>query len=909
MARFRIPMACCLAGVLLAAGTGPVCAGSAYAPTPIGAGQASTPVAHWLIQDSAKAQQDGQAVSSPGYSTQGWYAVSGRATVMAGLLEAGVYDNVFYSDNLGAIQVPDSSGNLFVTPWWYRADFTLDAGAPGRHVLLRSNGIIATGELWVNGHQVAGQGELAGAYPVTTFDVTPWVHAGDNVLALRVYPEDVRKALSIGWVDWNPPPPDNNMGPWRGVDILQTGPVALSDPQVTAVPHLPDLSTATVTVKVAARNLDGIAHDALVSGVVAGVALERRVHLAPGQASVVAFSPQTDPALTLQHPAVWWPLGMGGHPLYEASLQVALDGGGASDRVATGFGVRSVSARLTPQGYRQFLVNGVPVLVRGAGWAPDMFLRDDPARMQSEFAYVVNLGLNTLRTEGKLESDAFYDLADRNGLMVLAGWECCDKWESAAGTGGEPWSEADAAVAEASMASQARLLRNHPSVIGFLIGSDNAPPPAVADRYLRALQAADWPTPVIAAASAQATQQTGPSGMKMAGPYDWVPPSYWYSDRLGGAFGFDSEVSAGADIPRLEDVQRMLSPQEQQALWQSPDVRQYHASAAWSPFAKLTAFDEALARRYGRPTSLADYVAKAQLDNYDNVRAQFEAFNARMDAHNPSTGVIYWMLNNAWPSLHWHLYDYYLNPAGAYFGAKKANEPLHIQYAYDTGQVVLVNHTQSDVHGLSATIRVRGLDGQVCYERRLRNLDGPALRTRQLGAVPAGQGQESVRFVELELVTADGRQASRNVYWLASQPDQLDWGASNWYLTPVTHYADLSALQALVPGPVQVQAQSHGEGSDQVVTVTVSVPANATGTAMFQHVQIRQASDGAPVVPVLWSDNDVTLWPGQTVVLTARYPARDGQAPVVEVSGWNTPAQQVTVAAGQAGNAGIARLH
>src|ERR1700752_731118 len=188
--------------------------------------------------------------------------------------------------------------------------------------------------------------------------------------------------------------------------------------------------------------------------------------------------------------------------------------------------------------------------------------------------------------------------------MVLGGWECCDKWESAAKTGGEPWDAADEKLAAASMASEARLLRNHPSVIGFLIGSDNAPPAALAKMYADTLHAEDWSLPIIAAAEAQGTAETGPSGMKMDGPYAWVPPAYWYADRTGGAFGFDSEVSAGASIPRLEDLARMLSPQELEALWKYPQVRQYHAGAAWSVFANIASFDNALATRSGAPRSL-----------------------------------------------------------------------------------------------------------------------------------------------------------------------------------------------------------------------------------------------------------------------------------------------------------------
>jgi exo-1,4-beta-D-glucosaminidase len=684
------------------------------------------------------------------------------------------------------------------------------------------------------------------------------------------------------------------MGPWRGVDIALTGPVALSYPHVQSTLS-PDLTHATLAVKVTAKNLDTAAHDATISGTVAGVAIQQTVHLAAGQTQDVSFSSSTMPGLALDHPKIWWPVGMGDHPLYQLEMSAAVDGA-TSDRATASFGIRSVSSNLTKQGYRQFFVNGKPLLIRGGGWAPDMFLRDDPARMEAEFNYVLDLGLNTIRSEGKLENQRFYDLADQHGILILAGWECCDKWESAAKTGGSPWTAADMKVAEDSMASEARLLRNHPSVIGFLIGSDNAPPPPIAKMYVDALRAADWSLPIISAAVPQGTADAGPSGLKMAGPYDWIPPSYWYADKLGGAFGFDSEVSAGADIPRLEDVQRMLSPQEQEALWKYPEQRQYHASADWSTFAVLTPFDNALAKRYGAPASLADYVAKAQLDNYDNVRAQFEAFNARMDAANPSTGVIYWMLNNAWPSLHWHLYDYYMNPAGAYFGAKKANELVHIQYSYDSKGIVLVNHTLDDVHALQANIRVRNLDGGVRFEKHLQGIDLAGNHTKELVTLPAIASLSPTYFIELELASADGKPVSRNVYWLSTRADVLDWAKSNWYLTPLTQYADLTALQSLPAATSEVHATTTRDGKDEVTTVALSVPASSKAVALFQHVSIRRGAQGDLALPIRWNDNDVTLWPGESVVLTARYASKDTAAPVVEVSGWNVPAQSVPAA-------------
>jgi len=877
-----------VAAVFAMLATPAVYAANTYAPTPI-AGQPGqvTAIAHWQIQSSAKAQENGAEISSAGFSTKGWYPVSGHATVMAGLVENGEYKNVFHDDELRTV-----ARHHFVIPWWYRTQFTLEKGASRRHILVRTNGIIGGADLWLNGHQIAAQPELRGAYPVHEFDVTRWVHEGANTLAMRVHPADPQLDFSQGWVDWNPQPPDNNMGPWRGVDIVETGPVELRFPAVATDLSLPDLARAALTVKAEVRNLDSAPHDVVVTGEVAGVSLQRQVHLTAGQTQTVAFSPQSDPGLVLDHPKVWWPIGMGDHPLYDLKLAASVNGA-ESDRAATTFGVRSATSKLTKQGYIQFFVNGKPVLIRGGGWAPDMFLREIPGRMEAEFSYVRNMGLNTIRSEGKLEDQHFYDLADRDGIMILPGWECCDKWESAAKTGGEPWDDADMKIAQASMASEARLLRNHPSVIGFLIGSDNAPPPNIARMYVDTLHAEGWNTPIVSAAVDQTSTVAGPSGMKMAGPYAWIPPSYWYADKLGGAFGFDSEVSAGADIPRLEDVQRMLSPLSQEALWKYPTVRQYHATSSWSPFAKLEIFDNALAKRYGAPKDLADYVQKAQLDNYDNVRAQFEAFNAHMDSANPSTGVIYWMLNNAWPSLHWHLYDWYMNPAGAYFGAKKANEPVHIQYSYDDRAIVLVNQTLTDAHGLRARVRVRNLDGSVRYDKSFAGLALLGNHTLGVAKLPAISGLSPTYFVELDLASSDGQPVSRNVYWLSTQQDVLDWKNSNWYMTPLTQYADFTALQSLPTATADVHATTRRDGDDNVTTVTLTVPESSKVVALFQHLSVRQSAGGELALPILWSDNDVTLWPGESVTVTARYAAKGAAAPVVEVSGWNVAAQHV----------------
>jgi exo-1,4-beta-D-glucosaminidase len=253
------------------------------------------------------------------------------------------------------------------------------------------------------------------------------------------------------------------------------------------------------------------------------------------------------------------------------------------------------------------------------------------------------------------------------------------------------------------------------------------------------------------------------------------------------------------------------------------------------------------------------------------------------------------MLNNAWPSLHWHLYDYFLNPAGAYFGARIANEPVHIQYSYDTRAIMVINHTLNDERGLQASIRVRNLDGGVQYEKHLQRVDLAGNATRQLMTLPAVAGLSRVYFIELDLVR-DGKPISHNVYWLSTQTDELDWANSNWYLTPVTQYADFTPLQTLSTVTSEVRATLRHEGAEDIATVTLTVPPSSKGMALFQHVTIKRSTGGDPLVPILWSDNDVTLWPGESLTLSARFAASGAATPMVEVRGWNVPTRNLPLA-------------
>ena len=401
-------------------------------------------------------------------------------------------------------------------------------------------------------------------------------------------------------------------------------------------------------------------------------------------------------------------------------MQASVDGV-LSDRAVTTFGIRSLRSEIAPGGGRWFVLNGETIPVRGGGWAPDLFLRHDPQRIADELAYTLDIGLNTIRLEGKGENPEFYEMMDEAGVLVLAGWECCDKWEAHAETGGAPWDDHDFDVAARSMEAEAYRLANHPCVLGFIIGSDFPPEPRACRGYVDALLRARWDLPIISSATVMGTEECGPSGMKMTGPYAWVPPVYWYrSDpELGGAVGFNSETSAGNNVPRRPSLERMLSPAELEQLWRQPSAKQFHAGPP-SEFDNLEIFHRALAGRYGEPRSLRDFVAKAQLASYEATRAQFEAYGSRTCRSEPATGVVYWMLNSAWPSLNWQLWDHFLDPSAAYFGTKKANEPLHIQFDYGDRVVQVLNRTLASAGPFVVTAQVRSVDGRGRRARAVR---------------------------------------------------------------------------------------------------------------------------------------------------------------------------------------------
>jgi exo-1,4-beta-D-glucosaminidase len=856
--------------------------------------QTSLPLTYdWSLQSSAQVQAKGEAISRVGFQPVDWYPTRVPATVVAALVRNKLYPDPYYAMNMRQLpgadypigkvfsRLPMPVDSPFRTAWWYRTEFDVPASARGKTIWLHFNGINNRANIWLNGRRLANDRQVVGAYRIYEFDVTDFVQPGArNALALEVTAQ-TETDLGINWVDWNPTPPDKNMGLWREAFITTSGPVALRYPQVITHFDKGKLDVAHLTVNAELRNASGNTVRGVLRGSFEQIHFQQPVMLAPHETKAVSFTPARFPQLHLHNPRLWWPAGMGAQNLYELRMEFTPNGA-VADRATTQFGVREVTSEFDAQQRRFFRVNGRRVLIRGGGWAGDAMQRSDPERQEDEIRYVRDMGLNAIRLEGKLESDHLFDLADRYGILVLAGWCCCDQWEL-----WDKWDAEDTEVAALSQHDQIMRLRNHPSLLVWLNGSDGPPPAAVEQRYISVLQTCQWPNPYLSSASAQPTKVSGPSGVKMTGPYDWVAPAYWLLDtKNGGAHGFNTETSPGPAIPPVSSLRKFIPADH---LWPIDDVWLYHAGGG--QFKTLDIFNRAMDARLGPATSLDDYVLKSQLMAYDGERAMFEAYGRN---RQQAGGVIQWMLNNAWPSLIWHLYDYYLLPAGGYFGTKKACEPVHVQYSYDDRSIVVVNSTAETLRGLRVTTLVRH-ETMKRYAQFEDTVDVPPDSAQVVRTFPEFKNISPVYFVKLSLTDAAERPLSDNFYWLSTRQDVFDFPKSTWYYTPLTSYADLTALKELSPAKLQVNAHTERHGAEETLRVRLVNP--KWPLAFFVCLHLTRSADGEDLLPVIWQDNYVSLLPEEQKELTATYRVKDlhGASPALTVSGWNVAAQTVPV--------------
>lgn len=836
---------------------------------------------NWRIQSSAQATA-GETVSSAAFNAAGWHAASVPTTVLSALVQDGTYKDIFRGKNLQSV-----SSEPFAQAWWYRKEFELSNVEAGECAELILEGVNYRANVWLNGQRLGTTNEILGAFRIFNLDVTGRLKSGTNVLAVEVFPPQPGD-FTMGFVDWNPKAPDRDMGLFRPVKLHFYHGVALEHVFVTSRIDHSSWSKAELTVRADVINHSDHAVDAVLKGHIGAIGFEEKVSLGAGEQRAVQLTPERHPELKLSKAQLWWPWELGEPHLYTLELSAEANGT-VSDATRTRFGVREVTDYLTPEGYRGYKVNGKSILIRGGGWADDLLLREDEANLRAQVAYTKAMNLNTIRLEGIWGcSQRLYDLADENGLLIMAGWSCQWEWKENLGAPtdrkyGGIITEPAMSLATNYLHDQVLWLRNHPAIFVWVLGSDLLPHPKVEKQYDAMLAAIDPTRPTLKSCGSGTSEVSGPSGVKMNGPYDYVTPNYWYADRKnGGAFGFNTETGPGPQPPPLESLQRMFPADH---LWPIDQVWSYHCGL--NVFAQMDRYLKAFKNRYGEPKNIEEFAFKSQAANYEAIRAMYEAFGANLPH---TTGIVQWMLNAAWPKIYWQLYDYYLNPGGAFFGTQKGAAPAAIVYNYADHAVYIVNQTGRSWGACRAAVTVFDANSKKILEQTVTNTP-PAygsLKVLDLANLAPGT---PVYFLDLRLksdaapaVTAD------NFYWLSTQPDVLQEEKSEWYYTPNKSFADFSGLNQLPEATVsaKVTFAKAAQGLEAKVVLTNE----SDRLAFFMEMRLIGAKSQQTLLPVIWDDNYVSLPPrGKKEFHAQILTLPKGEKAELRIQGWNIKCQ------------------
>ena len=828
----------------------------------------------WRIQSSALTSKDGAMISSNGLDMAGWHAAAVPETVLSALVKDGTYTNIYFSTNLATIPTEP-----FTNAWWYRTEFETSHQAADGNATLTFDGINYRANIWLNGRQIASQEDTFGAYRIFRFDVSRILKTGKNVLAVEVFPPKPGD-FAMGFVDWNPKPPDRDMGLFRPVTLHFYKTVEVNHVFIESKINHDNWKEAALTVCADLVNHADHPVETTLNGSIGDIQFSEKFALAAGESRTVKLMPETHPELKLAEAKLWWPWELGEPNLYTLDLSAEMDGKVADQR-ETRFGIREAADYINPQGYRGYKVNGRPILIRGGGWADELLLDEQPDKLKAQIAYTRAMNLNTIRLEGVWGSSQWlYDLADENGLLIMVGWSCQWEWKDYLGKKCDKFggfiTPAEMQLATNYLHDQVLWLRNHPSIFVWVLGSDMLPRPALEKNYDLLLAQMDPTRPTLKTCGDGVSSVSGPSAVKMNGPYDYVTPNYWYLDSSnGGAFGFNTETGPGPQPPPLETLKRMFPADK---LWPINEVWNFHAGR--NEFNDIKRYMNAYNQRYGEARSAEEFAFKSQAANYEAIRAMYEAFGVNVPK---TTGLIQWMLNASWPKLYWQLYDYYLMPGGAYFGVKKGAAPTGIVYNYGDEGIYVVNETGAAQPGCRAMVTIYDLDSRKIFSTNVVT-SGPAFGSVKVLDFSNLSPATPVYFMDLELRDGAGKKLADNFYWLSTKPDVLDEDKTEWYVTPNKSFADFTALDKLPKTMVipTVVYKTEKDGND----ATVTLENRGDTMAFFIEMEIADAKSHTALLPVLWDDNYVSLPPHTSKTFHAHVP--NGGRPELKLQGWNS---------------------
>ena len=706
---------------------------------------------NWKLQNASFVQATPAAISQDGFTTGTGCRRPFQGPYWAVIWPRARSPDPWYGDQNSQISEEFFTRNDF----WYRTSFDLPRSFTGKRVWLNFDGINWKADVYLNG---GAAGRIDGVFVRSRFDVTSLVRTGGNRLAVLIHKvphsapspgKVLHKTLgaptkngdllgydsptflaSAGW-NWLPIVRGRNVGIWNDVHLESSGAVTIIDPWVVTDELTADHTRADLSIKVELRNHLSTRQSGKIIGSIGKLTFERAVDLGPGETRALSFDKVRVPALSLTNPRLWWPNGYGGQPLYKLELRFE-QRGKVSDKRTVAFGVRKLEHKVVDN-VLTFYVNDARILIRGGNWGmAEGMLRCDAAGYDLRVRLHRDANFNMIRNWVGMEGrEAFYDACDRHGVLI---WD--DFWLANPVDGPNP---TDFDLFMANAREKIRRVRKHPS-LALYCGRNEGNPPAELDAAIRrALGELDTSRLYIPHSAAGAV--TG------GGPYD-VRDVAWYFANRGKTLHSELGIVA---VPPVESMREMMPPEN---LWPINDMWAVHNYQ--TPRSDL--YTQRLRDRYGEPSGIEDYCRKAQMINIESAKAMYECLQARQ-----GSGILLWMTQAAWPSLICQLYDYYFEMTGAYFGAKRGCEPVHIMWDSHADVIKVANNTASGTGRLTARMRVYSMDGTQ-LDARSAIVDLAPASVADVFPIQRPTTESGVFFVKLTLERAD-KTISENFYW------------------------------------------------------------------------------------------------------------------------------------------------
>jgi len=895
----------------------------------------------WRLAAAPQVKASGDEISKAGFPDKDWLVATVPGTVLTTMIDRGLYPDPDYG--LNNLAIPES---LAHQDYWYRVEFKAPAAARGRRLTLTFEGVNYAAEAWMNGKKLGG---FTGAFLRGKFDVTGLIaQGGTNALAVRISPpphpgiahEQSLKAgpgedggmevldgptfaAAEGW-DWIPGIRDRNTGIWQGVTLTATGPVEIGDLNVITTLPKADRSEADIEIEAPLVNLNDTPVDGDLTASFDDVTVTKHVQLAPGDA-IVRLEPAEFAQLKVAHPRLWWPNGYGDPALHSLKVAFAI-GQRMSDAKQIDFGMREVSYELslfdatghlrrvevlpsrtydeapplidgTHKGIRQIYdwtpnqllpgqtlpdwmlhtwvqtlepgaegtlsirpveggwpgtdltikVNGVRIAARGGNWGmDDMLKRVSVEHLEPYFRLHRDAHVNIIRNwMGQSTEENFYALADKYGLMV---WN--DFWGS---TQNYNLEAEDPALFLKNARDTVLRYRYHPSIVVWCGRNEGVPQPIINEGLAELVRTLDH--------TRYYTGSSNQVNLRNSGPYQFQPLDAYYGINRG----FSVELGIPS-VPTLESLKSFIPAPDR---WPISDTWAYHdwhqsGNGAAQPYLAH------MNTEFGAPTSLEDFERKAQMLDYAGYRAIFEGFAAHL--WRPNSGRMIWMTQPAWPSMEWNFLSWDYDTQSSFYGTQKACEPVHAQLDLTDGSVDLIN--LGEARSFKVRVLVEGLDGKTLSEATNQVLAAADDRTPVAKPDLDKLAEGHTIFVRLSVSDAAGAPVSDNFYW---------WAADE---------ASFRELNSLARATVAASATAGEAGGERQVTVKLKNTGSAA--ALTIKLTLTDAATGERILPAYYSENYISLLPGEERAVTVAFPAGDAK-PMIGLRGWNLAPQTIAV--------------